>query len=41
MLYVDDFLLLAQQNSINEHKDYLLHVLDTLGWPINWEKSSL
>ena len=34
-------MLLAQQNSINEHKDYLFHVLDTLGWTINWEKSSL
>ena len=33
--------MLAQQNSINGHKDYLFHVLDTLGLTINWEKSSL
>ena len=41
VLYVDDFLLMAQHDVIDKHKDRLLHILDVLGWTVNWEKSSL
>ena len=41
IIYVDDFLLCAKDNLICEHRDYLLSLLQKLGWTINKEKSSL
>ena len=40
VLYVDEILLIAQHDLIDKHKEYLLYMLDTLGWAVNWEKSS-
>ena len=41
VIYVDDFLLCAKEDKICEHRDYLLHLLQQLGWTINYDKSSL
>jgi len=41
VLYVDDFILCAPDNVIEEHKDFLLKILDSLGIQINFDKSSL
>ena len=35
-VYVDDFLLLSQQNCITDHTDQLLHVLTDLGCRHCW-----
>ena len=39
--YVDDFLLMAQDNCIEDHKSCLLKCLADLGWTVNFEKSRL
>lgn len=39
--YVDDFMLLAEKQCIQSHKDLFLDTLVNLGWVINHEKSSL
>ena len=39
--YVDDFLLMASDSNIDKHKQLLLETLYSLGWRVNFEKSSL
>ena len=41
VLYVDDFLLCATPEDINQHSAVLLQTLSRLGLQVNWEKSSL
>ena len=41
VVYVDDFLLSDTSDRINASKSYLISVLETLGWFINYDKSSL
>jgi hypothetical protein len=40
-LYVDDWFLAAQPNNIEDHKTFLISILESLGWTINYKKSSL
>jgi len=40
-LYVDDWFLAAQPNTIENHKNFLVSTLESLGWTINYKKSSL
>lgn len=40
-LYVDDFILCASKDDIEDHKQLLLDTLSKLGLHVNWEKSSL
>ena len=40
-LYVDDWFLAAQPSTIEEHKTFLISVLEDLGWTVNYKKSSL
>jgi len=40
-IYVDDIILFARPEEIQEHRQILLSVLARLGWQVNWEKSSL
>ena len=40
-LYVDDWFLAAQPNTIDDHKTFLVSTLESLGWTINYKKSSL
>lgn len=40
-VFVDDFLLMADAEHINNHADILVRTLTELGWKINWEKSHL
>lgn len=39
--YVDDFILLAQQELIQQQTDLMVSTLEKLGWVINMDKSSL
>ncbi len=39
--FVDDFLLMAYRNTFLQDKDCLLSTLQSLGWFVNWDKSSL
>ena len=39
--YVDDFILCANIEVIEHHKNFLLKTLGELGWTVNWGKSSL
>ena len=41
VVYVDDFILVANETQIYNHKHILLQTLQDLGWVINYEKSSL
>lgn len=41
VVYVDDFILLAEEKCINSHRQLLLKTLQDLGWVVNFEKSSL
>ena len=41
VLYVDDFLILAQVSDIFYHKDLVIETLTALGWNINYQKSDL
>ena len=41
VVYVDGFLLSDTFDRINASKSYLISVLETLGWFINYDKSSL
>ena len=40
-LYVDDWILMSQQQFITDHKDLLLHTLSDLGLTVNYDKSVL
>ena len=41
VLYVDDFILFARFEDIQEHKTNLLSLLNELGWRVNFKKSNL
>ena len=41
VLYVDDYLVLAQPCHIIAHRDLVVTLLQSLGWPINWDKSDI
>ena len=41
VVFVDDFLLMASVEAIQQHKDFLLLTLKKLGWHVNFEKSVL
>ena len=41
VMYVDDCLLMCNRSVATDHKDLWTHVLQELGWHINYEKSSL
>ena len=41
VLYVDDFILFAKLEDIQEHKTLLLSLLEELGWMVNLKKSNL
>lgn len=40
-VYVDDFILAASEDTIENHKNILIQTLDKLGLVVNFEKSSL
>ena len=40
-LFVDDFLLMVKKRFATDHKDFMLHALQDLGWSVNWEESKL
>ncbi len=40
-LFVDDWFLAAAPNDIENHKTFLISILEDLGWTINYTKSSL
>lgn len=41
VLYVDDFILFARDDTVHSHKVTLLTLLEDLGWVVNVKKSSL
>ena len=41
VLYVDDFLICAEQTLIRDHTDLVIHTLEDLGLHVNFEKSVL
>lgn len=41
VVFVDDFILMAQEDAINSHTHLLLETLQRLGWHINFDKCDL